>query len=339
MSDLINLETLSVYLREKLGITNCFSATKTSTGQSNPTFVLETSEGRFVLRRKPPGQLLKSAHAVEREYRVMKALAGHAPVPKMHILCEDADIIGSTFFVMSFVDGDIFAEPELPGLTTDERARVYDQMNAGLAGLHRLDPGQLGLEDFGKPGNYFSRQVARWSKQYEATETEQIGDMERLMGWLADNTPDDDGRVSLSHGDWRIDNLVFSSDTRELIAILDWELSTLGHPFADLGAQLMQWSMPRGPIGRGLEGVDRAALGLPSDAAYVRDYAERLGLTSVPDMTYYIVFAYFRMAAILQGVKKRALQGNASNRETALKLGAYVPVLARKACERITGEG
>lgn len=337
MSDLVPLDALNAWWRVHLPqLGTVKSARKTSQGQSNPTFVLESSGGTFILRRKPPGKLLKSAHAVEREFRVMTALDGHAPVPKMYALCEDTDILGTAFFIMDYVEGRIFPDPALPDLSPDERAAIYDAMNAGLAGLHRLDADALGLSDYGKPGNYFARQLDRWTRQYRASETEQVAQMEDLITWLGEHLPADDGQVALVHGDWRIDNLVFAPKGCELVAILDWELSTLGHPLADLGAQLMQWAMPPGDVGRGLDGVDRKALGIPQDAEYVEAYAERAGLGDVPDMTYPVAFAFFRMGAILQGVKKRALDGNAANPEKAIELGAYVPLFAQKALARIT---
>lgn len=336
--DLLPMERLSPLLADRIGVERIDDIKKTASGQSNPTFVLTTDQGKFVLRRKPAGMLLKSAHAVEREYRVMRALQGHMPVPRMHFLCEDADIIGAPFFVMDFVDGESFEDPRALSLSPDARARIYDAMNAGLAQLHGLDVAALGLSDYGKPGNYFARQLARWSAQYEATQTEVIAPMDELMAWLGTSTPDDDGKVSLVHGDWRIDNLLFDRDTNALKAVLDWELSTLGHPLADLGAQLMQWAMPVGPVGRGLAGVDRAELGIPENDAYVADY-ERRTERSVPDMTFYVAFAFFRMAAILQGVKKRGLDGNASDPKRAAQLGAYVPILAQTALDRITAAG
>lgn len=336
MSDLVPPDRLRTYLDAHLpGWPGEIRSEKTATGQSNPTFLLTIGETRLVLRRKPPGELLKSAHAIEREYRVMAALAGHAPVPEMIHLCEDPEVIGAPFFLMSFVEGRIFDDPALPGLTPSARTAIYDAMNAGLAGLHTLDPTTLGLDDYGRPGNYFARQVSRWTRQYRASETEPIPAMETLIAWLEANMPEDDGSAALVHGDWRIDNLVFHPTEPRLIAILDWELSTLGHPLADLGAQLMQWAMPPGEEGRGLAGLDRAALGLPTDAAYIEAYANRRGLADVPDMTFPVAFAFFRMAAILQGVKKRALDGNASNPEKALKLGAYVPLFAERAIQTL----
>ncbi len=339
MSDLLPLGPLSAYLSEILGVTGPLTAAKTAMGQSNPTFVLSGPDGKLVLRRKPAGILLKSAHAIEREYRVMKALEGHLPVPKMYHLCEDPEVIGANFFVMEFIEGNTFVDPTLPSKNATQRSVIYDEMNKGLAVLHSLNPEDLGLKDYGRPGNYFERQVSRWSQQYEASATDDFADMTSLMEWLRFNMPENDGKVSLVHGDWRIDNLLFDRKTNELKAVLDWELSTLGHPMADLGAQLMQWSMPVGDLGRGLEGVDRVAAGIPSDDAYVETYAKRVGLQNVPDMKFYVAFAFFRMAAILQGVKKRALEGNASNPEKAMQLGSYVPIMASRAMTRINAAG
>lgn len=340
ISDLLPLDRLVPYLAEHVpqaGIVQ--SAAKTASGQSNPTFILNTDTGKLVLRRKPPGTLLKSAHAVEREFRVMKALSTtDFPVPDVFHLCEDEDIIGKAFFVMSFVEGVTFNDPTCPDLAPDTRRAVYCNMNKVLAQLHSLDVAALGLSDFGRPGSYFERQFSRWSKQYELTETENIPEMVELMDWLSHNQPVDDGKVALVHGDWRLDNLLVDPVTGVVNAVVDWELSTLGHPLADLGGQLMQWAMPPGEIGRGMEGVDRAALGLPEDRAYLELYAKNAGLDDVPDMRFCVAFSFFRMAAILQGVKKRALDGNASGGPQALKFGAYVPIFAKKALERLNAE-
>ena len=313
-------------------------AKKFTTGQSNPTYLIETSGARYVLRRKPPGKLLKSAHMVEREYRVMKALEGQGfPVPRMRALCEDESVIGSVFFLMDFVDGRIFWDPALPELTRQERAAVYDEQNATLVKLQKIDLAAAGLADYGKPGNYFQRQWQRWSEQYRASETAEVADMNRLIDWLGANMPPDDGRVSLVHGDYRIDNMMFAPDAPRLVAVLDWELSTLGHPFSDLAYQCMQWRFPNTGESRGLAGLDRAALGIPTEEEYVGLYCRRMGLSEVPHWNFLIAFNLFRIAAIVQGVYKRALDGNASNPERGIKMGAAVPMMARMAMEAAEG--
>lgn len=332
----LDLDKVQKYLTANIpDFSGPITAEKTPTGQSNPTFILKSSSGTYVLRRKPEGDLLKSAHAVDREFRVISALAKtDVPVPQALHLCEDEGVIGSMFYVMSYVEGRNWVDPRSPDLDADARAQVFDSMNATLARLHAVDVAAVGLSDYGKPGNYFARQVGRWTSQYRASETETIPDMDALIAWLEAEMPGDDGRVSLVHGDWRIDNLLFDTQGR-VNAVLDWELSTLGHPFADLGYQIMQWQMPPGKVGRGLAGVDRAHLGIPSDDAYIEAYARRAGLSDVPDLAYAIAFSFFRMAAILQGVKKRALDGNASDPAGGLALGAYVPMFAAAALQRI----
>jgi aminoglycoside phosphotransferase (APT) family kinase protein len=315
-------------------------ATKFDTGQSNPTYLIETPARRYVLRRKPPGRLLKSAHAVDREFRVLGVLRRAAfPVPAALALCEDESVISSMFYLMEHVDGRIFWDPALPGLSREERAAVYDAMNAALAQLHRVDVGAVGLADYGRPGNYFARQLQRWSEQYRVSETRPVPDMDRLIAWLAEHVPQDDGRVALVHGDWRIDNMIFAPDAPRLVAVLDWELSTLGHPHADLAYQCMQWRLPHAGDLRGLGGVDRAALGLPPEAGYVAAYCKRMGLPGIADWTFLLAFSFFRVAAIVQGVYKRALDGNASNPERARRMGEAVPLMARLACETIDAEG
>jgi aminoglycoside phosphotransferase (APT) family kinase protein len=283
-----------------------------------------------VLRRKPPGVLLKSAHAVDREYRVQKALAGtDVPVSKMHLLCEDDDVIGSMFYIMDHVPGRNFNEPAMPDLTKADRAGVIDDMNRVLAALHEVDIDAVGLSDYGPPGNYFERQVARWSKQYRASETQSNPAMDALMVELVEAQPADDGQRTLVHGDYRLDNMIFDAVTTDCRAVLDWELSTIGHPFADLAAVIMQWQLPAGTEGRGMGGLDRAALGLPSDEEFIAKYCERRGLSGIDNFGYYLGFCFFRMAGIIQGVLKRGLDGNASNPERALKLGEFVPVFAQ----------
>jgi aminoglycoside phosphotransferase (APT) family kinase protein len=279
---------------------------------------------------------LKSAHAVDREFRVQRALAdGQVPVAPMHLLCEDESVIGSMFYVMDHVPGRNFNDPTLPELTPAERGAVVDEMNGVLAALHEVDIDAVGLSDYGPPGNYFERQVGRWSKQYRASETEPQPDMDALMQRLSAELPEDDGQRTLVHGDYRIDNMIFDTHGTACRAVLDWELSTIGHPFADLAAVIMQWQMPVGPEGRGLAGVDRKALGLPTDAEFIAAYCRRRGLKGIDNFGYYLAFCFFRMAAIIQGVLKRALEGNASNPEYGLKLGQYVPVFARHGLEAL----
>jgi len=307
------------------------TATKFAHGQSNPTFLIESASGKYVLRRKPPGKLLKSAHAVDREYRVMTALAGtDVPVPRTYLLCEDESVIGSVFFLMEFVDGRVLWDPSLPELDKTQRGAIFDQMNRVLAAVHSIDVEAAGLSDYGKPGNYFERQVSRWTGQYRASETKTIAEMDRVINWLQENTPADDGRVALVHGDFRLDNMIFHRSEPRVLALVDWELSTLGHPFADLAYQCMQWRVDGGGIIPGLGDVDRTALGIPSEEEYVRMYCRRMGIDSIPDWNFYLVFSFFRLAAILQGVRKRALDGIASN-ERAMKLGELVRPLAAMA--------
>ncbi len=309
-------------------------------GQSNPTYRLTTVKQSYVLRKKPAGILLKSAHAIEREFRVMQALGGTpVPVPKVHLFCADTNVIGTAFFVMDFVDGRIFWDPALPELNRHERGAIYDATNQALVDLHGLDPERIGLSDFGRPGNYFARQLSRWLQQYRAAETSRYEDVESLIDWLDSHAPPDDGRVSLVHGDYRLDNLIFAPKSSKLLAILDWELSTLGHPYADLAYQCMQWRLPQSGPFAGLGDVDRDALGIPDEAAYVARYCERAGVPGIADWTFYVAFSFFRLAAILQGVKRRALDGNASNPERAHLMGEVVPIIGRLACQMITTEG
>jgi aminoglycoside phosphotransferase (APT) family kinase protein len=315
------------------------AAKKFATGQSNPTYLIEAASGRYVLRRKPPGKLLKSAHMIEREFRVLKALEGTAfPAPRPLALCEDDGVIGSAFYLMDFVDGRIFFNPALPELKREMRRPIYDAMNQGLAELHAIDVAAVGLADYGKPGSYFARQLQRWTEQYRASETETIADMDHLIVWLRQRVPPDDGRVALVHGDWRIDNMIFSASSPRLLAVLDWELSTLGHPFADLAYQCMHWRLPNAGS-NGLGGVDRAALGVPTEAEFVEAYCRRAGLDSVPHWTFLIAFSFFRFGAIAQGVYRRSLDGNASNPERARQYATAAQQMARLAMEAIETEG
>jgi aminoglycoside phosphotransferase (APT) family kinase protein len=326
----IDTDALARYLTAALpGFRGPVATEKTPTGQSNPTFLLSSPSGRYVLRKKPPGQLLKSAHAVEREYRVMKALEHtDVPVPRMLLLCDDEGVLGTPFFVMEFVDGVIFWNPALPELSMAQRARAYDEQNRALAALHSVDPTAVGLGDFGRAGSYFARQRDRWTKQYRASETERIEAMETLIAWLAANEPPDDGRVSLVHGDYRLDNMIFAKDASRLLAVIDWELSTLGHPFSDLAYQCMQWRLPNRDAMRGLGDVDRGTLGIPTEEAYVAKYCARMRIAAIPHWKFCLAFSFFRLAAIVQGVKRRGLEGNASNPERARQSGEMVPVLA-----------
>ena len=320
------------------GFRGPLTASKFGVGQSNPTYLLDSPSGRLVLRRKPPGQLLKSAHAVDREFRVQRALRDtDVPVPPMHLLCEDEGVIGSMFYLMGYAPGRSFNEPTLPDLSPGERGAVFDEMNRVLAALHSVDYKTVGLGDFGKPGSYFARQIGRWTKQYRASETGAIPDMDALIGWLEANQPEDDGRVSLVHGDYRLDNMIFAADGPRIAAVLDWELSTLGHPFSDLAYQCMQWRMPPGEDTRGLGGIERRALGIPSEEDYVAAYCRRMGLSGIPGFAFCLAFSFFRMAAIIQGVKKRGLDGNASNPERAARMGRFVPVYATMGLEAAAG--
>ena len=322
---------VAAYLKENLPeFEGPMSVSKFQTGQSNPTFLLKTPAKSYVLRRKPPGVLLKSAHAVDREFRVQKALEHtDVPVSKMHLLCEDDAVIGSMFYIMDFVPGRNFNEPAMPDLLPAERTGVIDDMNRVLAAMHEVDINAVGLSDYGPEGNYFERQVGRWSKQYRASETQKNPAMDALMDALVEAQPDDDGQRTLVHGDYRLDNMIFDATGTQCRAVLDWELSTIGHPFADLAAVIMQWQLPAGTEGRGMAGLDRAALGLPSDEAFIAQYCERRGLKGIDNFGYYLGFCFFRMAAIIQGVLKRGLDGNASNPQRAMKLGEFVPVFAQ----------
>ncbi len=334
--DQIDLKRIGAYLEAHLeGFKGLNKAEKFSDGQSNPTFLLNANSGRYVLRRQPPGDLLKSAHAVDREYRVMSALRDtDVPVPHTYHLCTDRDVLGSMFYVMSFEDGRVFWDAMLPELENTQRAKIYDEMNRVLAALHDINPENVGLADYGYSGNYFSRQVGRWSKQYRSSETSTIADMDRLIEWLPANLPEDDGSVSLIHGDYRMDNIMFHTSEERAIALLDWELSTLGHPFADLAYQCIQWRFDYDDLLPGLGKVDRVSLGIPTDEQYVTRYCERRGLTGIPDWNFYLVFGLFRMAAIVQGILKRAIDGNASSSK-AFQYGTMAPRLAAMAVEII----
>jgi aminoglycoside phosphotransferase (APT) family kinase protein len=326
----LNTTKLANYLEQQItGFRGPLTASKFSDGQSNPTYLINAASGKYVLRRKPPGQLLKSAHAVDREYRIISVLADtDVPVAKAYHLCEDESVIGSIFYVMEFVDARVFWDPSLPQLNNQQRAAIYDEMNRVLTKLHLVDIEAIGFSDYGRPGNYFQRQVSRWTKQYRDAETETIEEMNKLIKWLPENMPADDGRVTIAHGDFRIDNMMFAHDSTSVLALVDWELSTLGHPFADLAYQCMQMRMDNKSLLAGLGGIDRAKLGIPSEEDYVSLYCQRMGIDKIPHWNFYLAFSFFRLASILQGVKKRAMEGNSSN-ENAKQMGEEILPLVK----------
>lgn len=340
----IDKSELAFYLQQNIeGFGELNEFEKFSGGQSNPTYKLISSSGDYVLRAKPPGDLLKSAHQVDREYKVMKALQNsNVAVPKMlHLADETQSPFGRMFFVMEYLDGRIFWDPALSELPQDanlSRTNIYKAMNTSLAALHDVDIKKAGLSDFGKPGDYFARQLSRWTQQYHASEVDRIEDMHKLIIWLEKNLPTDDGIVSLVHGDYRLDNMVFAHESETVLGILDWELSTLGHPYADLAYQCMQWRLPNAGSFRGLAGVNRNALGIPTEEEYVTQYCKNRGLEGIENWSFYVAFSFFRLAAILQGVYKRSLDGNASNPEKAKTYGAAVPVLSYMAMDMINKE-
>jgi len=338
--DQLNLEELGPYLEANIeSFKGLNDAKKFEGGQSNPTFLLTADSGQYVLRRQPPGELLKSAHAVDREYRVINALKDtDVPVARADHLCEDRDVIGSMFYVMSFENGRIFWNPALPEFDNKQRTDIFDEMNRVLCALHDVDIEAVGLGDYGRPGNYFERQIGRWTKQYKASETEPIAAMDQLMDWLPANIPADDGKVSLIHGDYRLDNIIFHPTQTSALALLDWELSTLGHPYADLAYQCMQLRLGPDAVIAGLGELDRKALGIPTEAEYVARYCERRKIDGIPNWDFYLAFSFFRFAAILQGVLKRAIEGNASSQK-AFDYGALAPTLAAMAVDLIEKDG
>jgi len=297
-------------------------------GQSNPTYRLDTPGRAYVLRRKPPGKLLPGAHAVDREARVMQALGKKRfPVPHIHALCEDDTVLGTPFFVMDLVEGRIVWDATFPGLTNAERAAHFDAMNATIAQLHSLDPVEIGLGDYGRPAGFVERQVGRWSKQYESdVEAGRLPAMDRVAGWLKQHLPPDRGESRVFHGDYRCDNMIFAPGTEpKVLAVLDWELSTLGDPVADFVYHLMMYRMPSSTF-TGIAGVELAALGIPSEEEYVAAYCRRTGRDHLPDLDYLMVFVMFRIAAILHGIKGRLARGSASSAHAGEMVGRLEPL-------------
>jgi aminoglycoside phosphotransferase (APT) family kinase protein len=304
-------------------------------GQSNPTFLLETADGRrLVLRRKPPGKLLPSAHAVDREYRIITALAQtDVPVARSHALCLDESIVGTAFYIMDYVEGRVFWEPTLPGLGREERHALYDALNDVIARLHRVDYAAIGLADYGRPGNYVSRQIDRWTKQYRASETETIEAMDRLIDWLPQNVPADD-TTCIVHGDYRLDNVIYHPTEPRILAVLDWELSTLGNPLGDFAYHMMSWRLGQAAY-RGLKGHDLAALNIPGEAEYRRLYCQRTGRHGdLPHWDFYMAYNMFRLAAILQGIMGRVVEGTAANAR-ARETGARARAIAEAGWQQV----
>jgi aminoglycoside phosphotransferase (APT) family kinase protein len=339
-SHAFDIATLERHLLQHLpGFAGPLAVSQFKGGQSNPTYKLSTPGRDYVMRTKPgpAAKLLPSAHAIEREFRVMQALAGSAvPVAQMVLLCEDETVIGRAFYVMQCVEGRVLWEQSLPGMQPAERGAIYDEMNRVIAALHRVDVDAVGLADFGKPGNYFDRQIGRWSKQYLASVTEPIAEMHQLIDWLPAHIPAsarDAAQVGIVHGDFRLDNLIFDATAPRVKAVLDWELSTLGHPLADFSYHCMAWHIPPGTF-RGIGGLDHAALGIPSEAEYVRRYCERTGRPDpqalMDDWNFYLAYNLFRLASITQGIAKRVVDGIASSAQ-ARATGASTRPLAEMA--------
>jgi aminoglycoside phosphotransferase (APT) family kinase protein len=313
----IDAAALAAYLRGRIdAFSGDLAVEQFQGGQSNPTYRITAGARRYVLRRKPPGTLLPSAHAVDREFRVMTALAGtDVPVARTYALCNDPSIIGTAFYVMEYVEGRVLWDPLMPGMTPLQRAAHYDELIRVIAALHRVDARAVGLGDFGKWGNYVLRQVARWSKQYQASGAARIPAMDRLIEWLPRHVPESD-ETAIVHGDYRIDNVIFHPTEPRVLAVLDWELSTLGHPISDFAYQMMAWRLTPQQF-RGLGGCDLASLGIPTESQSIAAYCRRTGRTTIADWEVYLIFNMFRIAAILHGVLSRALQGNAASGNAA----------------------
>jgi len=326
----IDEKKLASYLTSHIsGFGPAMSVKQFEGGQSNPTYLLESNNKRYVLRKKPPGKLLASAHMVEREYRIMHALKNSAcPVPTMRLLCENEEVIGTTFFVMDFVDGRLIKDPTLPNMPAEDRREIYLEMNRVLANLHKIKPSDFQLDDYGKPGNYFERQIGRWTKQYLAAKTDNIESMENLMVWLPQNIPKDDSS-GIVHGDYLLNNMMFDNNENKIIAVFDWELSTLGHPLADLSYNCMPYYLnTSGPALKDLKDS-----GIPSEQEYIDVYCKNVGRSGIENWNFYLAFSFFRFASIIQGVYKRGLDGNASS-DNAKALGAFAGNVGKIAWER-----
>ena len=321
--------TLERYMREHVaGFTGSLTVRQFRGGQSNPTYYITAGGKEYVLRRKPPGKLLPSAHAVDREYRVITALGKTGfPVPRTHALCEDDAVVGTAFYIMDCVHGRVLTDPAIPGLTPRERAAIYDSLNEVQARLHTVDWQALGLADFGKPGNYFARQIHRWTQQYRASETEKIEAMERLIAWMPEHVPPGD-ETTLVHGDFRLGNTIIHPTAPRVVAVLDWELSTLGHPLADLAYNCLPYRFTR--EWEGLADKNLTELGIPTEEAYVAAYCRRTARAEIPDWSFCLAFAMFRLAAIAQGIMGRVIAGTA-NDPNARERGARARPLAESA--------
>ena len=330
---------LSGYLEQNIpGFEGPLSSEKFTGGQSNPTFLLTAKSGQYVLRRKPLGRLLKSAHAVDREYEVLVALENSTvPLAKPFCLCEDDNIIGSMFYIMSYEDGRIFWDPALPDLKKEHRKPFYNELVRVLAAIHSVDINNVGLSNYGKPGNYFERQLSIWTKQYRASETDKLDSVEMLINWLGQHMPKNDEQISLIHGDYRFDNIIFDHVKADATAILDWELSTLGHPMSDLAYFCMCLRLPANSPVKGLAGLDLNELGLPNEKDIIDQYCQLRGITKIKHWSFYLAFSFFRLAAIAQGVYKRSLDGNASN-DHAKEAGNFANLLSQFAMQTITEE-
>ncbi len=317
----VDVKILNEYLAARIeGFSGILELSQFKGGQSNPTYLITTKSDRYVVRRKPPGKLLASAHAVDREFRVISALyKQNFPVPRPYLFCADETIVGTAFYVMAFADGPVMWEPHMPQASREQRTAIYQDMNATIARLHSINIADAGLSDFGRPENYVARQIKRWSSQYTASTSRVSTEMDKLMAWLPDACPADD-RPALVHGDFRLDNLILSPDKTRIAAVLDWELSTLGDPLADFTYHLMQWQMPKSKSGAGtgsLLGHDLKNLGIPDLDTYVRQYCERTNRSGIENLNFYFAYNFFRLAAILQGIVGRVRDGTATNPRAA----------------------